>query len=106
MHSAPDALVRLRPIFFTLLLVLFMGCAVFSRPKPESAASDATLQMEVVKALSQDLALRGQPISVQSREGVIDLSGTVKSLAIKSRAGLVAASIPGVVQVHNDLLSP
>jgi len=83
-----------------------MGCAVFSRPKPESAASDATLQMEVVKALSQDLALRGQPISVQSREGVIDLSGKVKSLAIKSRAGLVAASIPGVVQVHNDLLSP
>lgn len=105
MHSAGAALMRRRPVFLACVLTLLAGCSLFSRSKPESAASDATLQAEVSHALGRDPALRGQRIIVQSCEGVIDLSGTVKSLAVKSRAGLVAASIPGVVQVRNDLLS-
>ena len=106
MHRARDALKRRRPVFLAWVLTLLAGCSLFSRSKPESAASDATLQEEVSHALSGDPAVQGQPIIVQSRDGVIDLSGTVKSLAVKSRAGLVAGSMPGVVQVHNDLLTP
>src|SRR5262249_27611360 len=106
MHSARAAWIRLRPVCLACWLALLAGCSLFSRSKPESAASDATLQTEVSDALTRDPALRDQRIIVQSREGVIDLSGTVKSTAVKSRAGLVAASVPGVVQVHNDLLTP
>jgi len=97
---------RLRLVSLSFLLTLLAGCSLFSHPRPESAANDARLQAEVGNALSRDPALRGQQIMVQSREGVIELTGPAKSVAVKSRAGLVAASIPGVVQVHNDLLTP
>jgi hypothetical protein len=104
MHNARAT--WMRRVFLTCVLAFLAGCSLFSRSKPQSGASDATLQVEVRDALSRDIALQGQQIIVQSRDGVIDLSGTVRSLAVKSRAGLVAASIPGVVQVHNDLLTP
>jgi hypothetical protein len=100
------SLSRLRLVSLSFLLTLLAGCSLFSRPKPESGANDAILQAEVSNALNSDPALGGQQITVQSREGVIELKGPVKSAAVKSRAGLVAASVPGVVQVHNDLLPP
>ena len=106
MHGAPDAIRALRAIVLALLATLLAGCSLFSRPKQEPVADDATLQVEVRNALGGEPALRGQQIMVQSRDGVIDLSGKVKSMAVKARAGLVAASVPGVVQVHNDLLTP
>ena len=106
MRNAQHPWVRLRPVFLGLGLTALVGCSLFSRSKPESVENDVSLQAEVRNALSRDPALRAQAITVQSRDGVIDLTGPVKSLALKSRAGLVATSVPGVVQVHNDLLAP
>ena len=104
MRRAPAVFIRSASL--TLLLIFLPGCSLFSRAKPQSVPNDATLHAQVTNALSRDHTLQGEQIAVRSLEGVIDLSGTVKSPAIKARAGLVAASIPGVVQVHNDLLTP
>jgi osmotically-inducible protein OsmY len=102
MHSAFAAIIR--TICLTLLLTFLADCSLFSRGKPQSVANDATLQAKVQTALSRDPTLGGAQINIHSTDGVVDLGGSVKSTAMKSRAGLVAASVPGVAQVHNDLL--
>jgi osmotically-inducible protein OsmY len=103
MRSLPGTLVRV--LFLTLVVTLVSGCSLFSR-KQQPRVNDAALQTGVRDALSRDPALKGVLITVQSVDGIIELRGTVKSPALKSRAGQVAASVPGVAQVHNDLLTP
>ena len=95
----------LKSTFVTLLFAMVFGCSLFSR-KAEPIRNDAALRDQVENALSRDAGLKGAQISVHCLRGVIDLTGSVKSSAVKARAGLVAASTPGVVQVHNDLLTP
>jgi hyperosmotically inducible periplasmic protein len=102
MHGSLAAIIR--PVYLTLLLILLAGCSLFSRGKPQGIANDTTLQAEVQTALSREPTLTGAQINVHSTDGVVELSGSVRSTAMKSRAGLVAASVRGVIQVHNDLL--
>jgi osmotically-inducible protein OsmY len=97
--------ILVRVVFLALVVTLLSACSLFSR-KEQPIANDAALQTEVKNALNRDPALIGAQINVRSADGVIRLSGAVKSPAVKSRAGLVAATIPGIVQVHNDLLTP
>ena len=96
----------LKRALVTLLLIPLASCSLFSRGPSQLPPRDTDLRKAVSHALTGDPSLQDTQIQVQSAGGVIDLSGSVKSLAIKSRAGLVAASVPGVVQVHNDLLTP
>lgn len=88
-----------------LLLSLLAGCSLFGSSTRHSVVNDSALANAVENALHQELSLQGAQIQVRSMQGVIDLTGRVKSMGMKSRAGLVAASTPGVVQVHNDLLT-
>lgn len=104
MQNVAPAFMRLT--FLTLLLTTLVSCSLFSRGKQQPTVSDAALQAEVRKALNLDPALKGTQINVHSANGVVELSGSVNAPAVKARAGLVAASTPGVVQVHNDLLTP
>jgi osmotically-inducible protein OsmY len=45
-------------------------------------------------------------VEVHSLNGVVQLSGFVDSAAAKDRAGQIASSTKGVVQVYNNLLLP
>ena len=87
-----------------LLLALLAGCSLFSK-RPEPGVSDSAIQAQIQKALSSDPLLKGTQVNVHSADGIVELTGKAKSGAIKSRAGIIAASTPGVVQVHNDLLT-
>src|SRR5262249_7589424 len=87
-----------------LWLAFLAGCSLFSK-RPEPAVNDSAIQAQIEKALGTDPLLKGTQVNVQSANGIVELTGKAKSNAIKSRAGLIAASTPGVVQVHNDLLT-
>jgi len=89
-----------------LALALQSGCALLfgGKSKPTASVDDGALVARIHAMLAQDPIVKQAEVNVASAKGVVELTGYVGSMSIKSRAGLVAASTPGVVQVHNDLL--
>src|SRR5262245_60422772 len=78
------------------------GCAVFSKKETaKSYADDKAIQAKIKTALYKDSTVKGTEVNVQALNGVVQLSGFVDSQAAKERAGQIAASTRGVVQVHN-----
>ncbi len=66
-------------------------------------ANDALLITEVKSALAEDGVAENSPIIVDCDHGKILLSGVMKSAEEAKRAGNIAASVPGVVAVKNQL---
>ncbi len=54
--------------------------------------------------MSADPAVKGTEVSVQSLNGQVELSGFVGTQTAKERAGPIAASTPGVTQIHDDII--
>jgi osmotically-inducible protein OsmY len=66
-------------------------------------ANDALLITEVKSALAEDGVAENSPIVVDCDHGKILLSGVMKSAEDAKRAGNIAANVPGVVAVKNQL---
>ena len=64
---------------------------------------DATLTSNVRTRLAADSTLPASSITVETKDGVVTLSGTVNSEAEKSRAEQIAKGVEGVKSVTNDL---
>ncbi len=77
------------------ILLLSVGCA----KKP----NDAQMTTDIMQKFSQDSGLASKPISVQSNDGVVTLTGSVDNTAQRDAAGRQAASEPGVKTVVNNL---
>ena len=91
----------LAPLAFTT------GCAVTSgRESTGEYAKDKEITARVKTRLYSDPTTKGTEIEVQSLRGVVQLSGFVDNQAARNRAGEIAATTPGVVQVYNNLLLP
>jgi hyperosmotically inducible protein len=91
----------LAPLAFTT------GCAVTGgREAAGEYAKDKEIAARVKTRLYVDPTTKGTEIEVQSLRGVVQLSGFVDNQAARNRAGEIAASTPGVVQVYNNLLLP
>lgn len=71
--------------------------------KPCNHMSDAEIQSHLLNAISGDSALQGSKISVEVRDGVVDIEGTVISLSHKRMAGVFAWWVPGSLDVINSL---
>ncbi|MGH7970425.1 MAG: BON domain-containing protein, partial [Limisphaerales bacterium] len=81
------------------------GCSLFGGRKPAMhAVNDRAIVDQIRAQLAEAPELKGAQVNVQSANGIVELTGTVESLAQKSRAGLIAASAAEVAQVHNDVL--
>ena len=65
--------------------------------------SDAVITELVTSALDNDPELRAMQIDVQTRDGVVRLSGFVDSIAQVDRAGELARRIDGVSGVRNSI---
>jgi len=65
---------------------------------------DATVTSKVKTALLSDSGLKSFEIGVETYKDVVQLSGFVNSEPVKARAGDVAASVPGVRSVRNNLV--
>ena len=66
--------------------------------------SDATITAKVKTALFDNGGLNSANISVETRDGVVYLSGTVSSDVDAETAGQLAAGVEGVEDVENDLV--
>jgi len=65
--------------------------------------SDEKIQSEVLFQLDWDSRLTGSEIAVNIKKGVVTLTGTVDSYAKKLAAQSAAHSVPGVLDVANDI---
>lgn len=90
-----------------LFLAPATGC-LFSAGKEstQAKAEDRAISTRIEQLLAREPQLKTADLRVYTANGIVELTGFVSSLAAKDRAGLVAASVAGVVQVHNDLLPP
>ena len=99
-----------RTVFIPFLLVLmlmatFVSCA--STPKQESTGEyvdDSVITTKVKSLLAEDDFLKSFKISVETRKGIVQLSGFVNSQNAVDKAGQIARSVGGVTSVKNNLI--
>lgn len=83
----------------------FAGCT--STRTSESGGEyvdDAAITTKVKAAILAEPGLKTLQIGVETYKDVVQLSGFVDSAQAKTRAGQVAAGVPGVKSVRNDLV--
>ncbi len=81
-----------------LLIGLFaigLGCA--------KAPDDTQLSKQISSKLNQDSGLQGKSITVQTKGGVVTLSGTVDNDMQRAAASNYASTTPGIKVVVNNL---
>lgn len=101
---------RTRNVFIGYLIVFvmiaaFAACA--SSPKQESTGEfvdDSVITTKVKSLLASDDFLKSFQISVETRKGVVQLSGFVDSQNAVNKAGQIARGVGGVRAVRNDLI--
>lgn len=90
----------------SLTLTLTVGCASGGGAKParvNQTFDDATVQTRVKTAILNDPTVGGDQIDVMSADGVVTLSGLIKSPDHEARAVELARKIGGVKDVKADL---
>jgi hyperosmotically inducible protein len=65
--------------------------------------SDPTITMAVKSRLAKEKAGTLTKVNVDTRQGIVELSGTVDNNAMKQRAGDLAQQVDGVRRVVNNL---
>jgi hyperosmotically inducible protein len=87
------------PFFF----VLFVGCQALTGKTLGRHIDDGTITTTVKTKLASDDATSLARISVRTHEGIVNLTGTVKTSEIKQRAGKIAGGVGEVRGVVNNL---
>jgi len=72
--------------------------------KTGKAVDDAWITTKVKADLAKDSETKAHEISVDTKSGVVVLTGTVASIAEKTKAEKDARSVKGVVDVENQLV--
>ena len=88
-----------------MLIAVFLGCA--STPTRESTGEyidDSTITTKVKAAIFNDPSLKVFQINVETFKGEVQLTGSVDSDQIVTKAGEVARDVGGVKSVKNDLI--
>lgn len=96
---------KFSPCAAALSLLLVVGCAATDDDVTVGEAiDDAAITAKVKAALIDDDELDAAEINVNTREGVVQLIGTVDDRSDINRATNVAADVEGVRSVRNDLV--
>ena len=88
-----------------MLIATFAACA--STRSQESAGEyvdDSVITVKIKTQLANDDFLKSFQIGVESRKGVVQLSGFVNSHNAVDKAGQIARGVEGVKYVRNDLI--
>ena len=88
-----------------MLIATFAACA--SSPKQESTGEyvdDSVITTKVKSLLAADDFLKSFEIGVETRKGIVQLSGFVDSQNTINKAGQIATSVKGVKSVRNSLI--
>ena len=89
----------------TGLLSASLGCS--STQKHETAGQyvdDSVITTKVKSAILDEMSLKTLQINVKTYQGIVQLSGFVDSADNARKAGEVARTVNGVVEVKNDLI--
>jgi len=95
----------IRFLVVLMMIVAFVACA--STPQQSSTGEvvdDSVITTKVKSMLAADEFLKSFQISVETRKGIVELSGFVDSQKAKDKAGQVARSVEGVKSVVNALI--
>ena len=95
----------IRFLVILMMIATFVACA--STPKQESTGEyidDSVITTKIKAQLAADDFLKSFQIGVQSRKGIVQLSGFVNSQAAVDKAGQIARGVEGVISVKNDLI--
>ncbi len=97
----------LRKISRILLLLALTGlitaCATSPPRSASEIAEDKKIELAVVQALADDPNVYARHIDVTVRRGVVTLSGFVLEIRDIYGAKQIAASVPGVISVNNQM---
>ena len=88
-----------------MMISAFAACA--STPKQEGTGEyvdDSVIKAKIKTQLASDDFLKSFQISVESRKGIVQLSGFVDSQAAVDQAGQIVRGVEGVKSVKNDLI--
>ena len=100
---------RRKFVFMTVccivIILALLGCQTTANLTPKEAAEDAKITRQVEAKLSKQPVLGGYPISVDTYDKDVTLTGQVDTENQKERATEIARSVAGVNHVY-DLLKP
>ena len=88
-----------------MMIAAIMACA--STPQQTSTGEhidDTVITTKVKTELANDNLLKSFQISVETRKGIVDLSGFVDSQYAVDQAGRIARGVEGVKSVDNALI--
>jgi osmotically-inducible protein OsmY len=88
-----------------MMIAAFMACA--STPQQTSTGEhldDTVITTKVKTELANDNLLKSFKISVETRKGIVELSGVVDSQYAVDQAGKTARGVEGVKSVNNALI--
>ena len=74
-----------------------------SRRSTGAYIDDAAITTRVKSALAADEVAKATQVSVETHNGVVQLSGFAESRRVADRAAEVARNVPGVKSVKNDI---
>ncbi len=89
-----------------MMIAAFMACA--STPEQSSTGEyvdDTVITTKVKTELANDNLLKSFQISVETRKGIVSLSGFVDSPYAVDKAGEIARGVAGVKSVQNALVA-
>jgi len=95
----------IRFLVVLMMIAAFVACA--STPQQSSTGEvvdDSVITTKIKTLLANDEFLKSFQISVETRKGIVQLSGFVSSQAAVDKAGQIARSVKGVISVRNDLI--
>ena len=93
--------------FLVLLMLIATFAACASTPTRQSSGEyidDSVITAKVKTLLANDDFLKSFQISVESRNGIVQLGGFVDSQKAVDMAGQITRSVDGLKSVRNDLI--
>ena len=81
----------------------FGAGAVKKASQVGQVVADSAITTKIKTQLATDDGLSGTSIQVETKNGVVTLSGTVPSNAMRKRAGRIASATDGVKGVTNNI---
>lgn len=93
-------------VIIMMMLIAFLGsCASTSKKESTGDYIDDSVITTTVKAkIAGDDFLKSFQISVETRKGIVQLSGFVDTIDAAKKAGKIANGVEGVNSVENDLI--
>jgi len=94
----------LKSLFMIVLMAGIFACAGNeTRSSTGEYIDDTVITTKVKAAIFNESSLRSLDVSVETDQGIVQLSGFVNSQAEINTAGLLAGGVQGVKSVQNSL---